>query len=73
MHKYDYLIFPERKSEGARSNTRTWGVDRRRERERGGDDNKKLERLERDDRGSLIDNIDSSTGMTRLNMTGMTF
>jgi len=36
MHKYDYLIFPEWKSKGARSNTRSQGVERRREREREG-------------------------------------
>src|SRR6267142_1874556 len=36
MHKYDYLIFPEWKSKGVRSNTRSQGVERRREREREG-------------------------------------
>jgi len=35
-HKYNYLIFPEWKSKGARSNTRSWGVERWCERERGG-------------------------------------
>jgi len=64
--KYDYLIFPEWKSKGARFNMRSRGVERQRERERGDDNNEKLERLGRDDRGSSIDNTDSGTGRTRL-------
>ena len=66
MLKYDYLIFPEWKSKGARSNMRSRGVERQRKRERGDDNNEKLERSGRDDRGSSIDDTDSGTGTTRL-------